>query len=181
MKTSKRGTFVGLALLACLAVPVLAEEYTFGDGGVEFDVPKGWEVEEASDADDEGDENRMEIGPASEAFHIWMWDHEEDDWEAVDEAITAVDAEIDQMLDDIHRNPDVKKFDINGMHAFSATGTGKFHDAPIEFEVAVVLAERPTIFITMADPAAFDEQDVRDFENFVKSIKPAEGEEEDED
>lgn len=179
MKLDERA-ITGFALLLGLALPVLADEYTFGDGGIEFELPKGWDVEEASDADDEGDDGRIEIGPENDSFHIWMWDHEEDDWDAVDEAVTQVDREIDEMLDEVRRTGEVKKFQINGMQAFSATGTGKFHDAPVEFEVAVVLAERPTIIITMADPAAFDDQDVRDFEQFVKSIRPAEGEDEDE-
>jgi hypothetical protein len=175
LNTIKRhAVSIALVGLLCLALPALAEEYSY-EGSIEFDIPAGWEVEDALDTDDAGDGGRLEIGPASEAFHIWMWDRDEDDWENIDAALSELDAELDEMLDGMKHNPDVKKFEINGLPAVSLTGTGKHHDADIEFEVCVIVAEKPVIFLTCAAPAAFDAQDVADFEKFVKSVRPAGG------
>lgn len=136
-----------------------ADIYKHQQGGVQFELPKGWKVEP--------DGEQITASTPDGSFAVVFWVTSENDFEA---ASKALGDELDKQLKSVKLDGQGKVDTHNGMKHFSQSGTGTLDGQPIAFSVDLLMAKKPVIVLTFAS-AENIEKHVEDYMNLVKSIK----------
>lgn len=147
-KTKLIAVFAAIATLVFGMMPAQAfnktpqaNVYRHEPGGIQFVLPKGWKAEPDGDI--------LTVSSADEEMSVMFWVSSENDFDA------AVDAVADE-LDNIIKNPKFAKDGVegalNGMKAFSLSGSGQYEGANVLWDLTVVAAKKPVFVVSFANP-----------------------------
>lgn len=141
------GLMMSLGLLFSAVTPAQAGWLTHEAAGVKVNVPDDWQQSPA------GEEGMMIVAPKDDSLMVMFWVVEGEDLEAI---LTAFEPEFKKLVTDIkYTTEKPKDIEINGMKAFYMDGSGKIEGAPADWEIAVVMAAKPLIMISLAKKGAF--------------------------
>lgn len=152
---------VGMLVLCALFLisgPAVAETFSHEEGGIEFEVPNGWEVQ----VDDEV--LTLSTPDGTVVFSFWV--PEADTWEA---AVDAMFEEIQNLVE----NPDIKHqgdTELNGMPVYEVSGTGLVNEIPTEWAFNLIIAKKPVILLVLSNPKVW-EQNRPVVKKFAESIR----------
>ena len=152
---------VGMLVLSALFLisgPVVAETFSHEEGGIEFEVPDGWQVQL--------DEEVLTLSTPDGTVVFSFWVPEADTWEA---AVDAMFEEIQNLVED----PDIKHqgdTELNGMPVYEVSGTGLVNEIPTEWAFNLIIAKKPVILLVLSNPKVW-EQNRPVVKKFAESIR----------
>lgn len=141
------------------ASPTARDTYTHAEGGIQFELPDGWEAEA------EGDQ--LTVGPEDKSISMVFWVPEGDTFEA---ALDALDEELAKTVKDAKLDGEAKTDTHNGMKHAGVSGSGKVEGAQVLFSVDVLMAKKPVIILIFAAPGQF-EKHASEAGALIKSLK----------
>jgi len=153
---------VSLGLLFSAITPAQAGWLTHEAAGVKVNVPDDWQQDAA------GDEGMMIVAPKDDSLMVMFWVVEGADLEAI---LTAFEPEFKKLVTEIkYAKEQPTDVEINGMKAFYMEGSGKIEGEPADWEIAVVMAAKPLIIVSLAKKGAFKTHQA-DLSKMVNSIQ----------
>lgn len=135
-----------------------AKSYTHKDSGVTFELPAGWEAEP--------DGEQLTVSSADNSVALVFWVPAEGTF---DEAVKALDEELEKTIKEMKADGDVKVDTHNGMRHAGQSGTGKVEGKDVLWSVDMLQAKKPVIILTFAAPGQI-EKHAADYAKLVKSI-----------
>lgn len=137
------------------------ETYTHKNGGIQFQLPKGWKAEPSGD--------QMTVSAPDNSIAMIFWVAGED---SLDATVKALGDELDKTMKKVKYTGEAKQDTHNDMPHYSQTGTGEIGGASILWSVDLLQAKKTVIILTFAAPGAF-EKHAEDAQHLVMSIKKA--------
>ncbi len=135
------------------------ETFTHKEGGLQFEVPKGWKAEPDGD--------QLTVSSPDNSINMVFWVPEEDTFAAATEAVMT---ELGKVVKNAKVVEPGKEDTHNGMSHYSVTGTGDIEGHNIFWSVDLLAAKKPVIILSMLVPEKF-EQYAADAKQLIKSIK----------
>jgi predicted Zn-dependent protease len=148
------GLLLGMNLFIA---PAQAEWISHQEANVQLNVPNGWKQDTSEDG-------ILIIGPQDESLMVMFWVLDGEDMEAV---LAAFEPEFEKIVTNIKYTKTPESFTINGMKAIYVEGTGQVEGEPAEFEVAIIIAAKPLIVVSIAQKGAF----LKHQSNLTKMVK----------
>ncbi len=130
-----------LALVPLWAVTT----HQFTAAGLQFDTPDGW----TSNYED----GVLTVKTGDEGFELFVWVVAQD---ALKSELTEVGEIIGKHIKDAKVEGDVQQRQVNGLIERWVTGTGQHEGHEIVWEVAVVWAEHPVVFLSYGTKEAME-------------------------
>jgi hypothetical protein len=128
-----------------LSGPAVAETFSHEEGGIEFDVPEGWDVEV------NGEVLTLSIPDGTVVFSFWV--PEADTWE---DAVDAMFEEMETLIEEADVTHEGES-ELNGMELYEIRGTGKVKGTPTEWSFSLVIAKKPIIVLVLSNPDRWEE------------------------
>lgn len=168
---------LGLALIASVTVSIAPAKsaasastthaqddrhYSHQEGGVKFELPKGWKAEPDGEV--------ITVSTPDDSLQMVFWVPEADSFDA---AVKELDKELGKTIKNIKMTGKEKIDTHNGMPHYGQSGTGDVDGTTIEWSVDVLGAKKPVIILTFAAPGVW-EKHAENAAKFVSSIKKIE-------
>jgi hypothetical protein len=134
--------------------------FTNQEAGVTFTVPAGWKVEPNGE--------QVQVSSPDDSVTIVLWVPDTDSFE---EAAKAMGEQIDSQLDEVQSEGEGKESTVNGMPAYTLSGTGKYEGTPVHWAVDLIKAKKPFIALSIGESAKL-QQHLDGYKKLVQSIKP---------
>lgn len=141
-------------LSSLIASFCLGEWYHLQAAGMLFDVPAGWTAR--------ADGKQFLIHSPDESIAAVFWIPEAIEWEA---AVEGIFEEIAKVVEDPIVEDEIIEDQVNGMPYVEAAGEGVVEGVEIEWSLALIMADRPVIALTFAEP-----DDWEHYEEAVESL-----------
>lgn len=147
-----------LAVLPFLLVLGLESKvYKDEPSRVQVDTPTGWEVG--------GDDKNLEVYSPDKLVSVLFHSSSNENLEG---AITELEEELKSQMTDITEGKP-KQGKHNGMDMVTISGTGKIEGTKVDWEVTILMAEKPVIVLSILLPGW--KKHVGAMNKFAKSIK----------
>jgi hypothetical protein len=130
------------------------------EAGITFTVPEGWKSEPNGE--------QIQVSSPDDSVTIVLWVPDTDSFE---DAAKAMGDQIDKQLQDVKTDGDGKETTVNGMQAYTLTGTGKYEGTPVNWAVDLIKAKKPFIALSIGESAKL-QQHLDGYKKLVQSIKP---------
>jgi len=134
---------------------------THKDGGVAFNLPKGWKQEQKGD-------QLIATAPDEKIFLVFVVT----DAKEVDAVATAMGEIVDETLNDVKVVTEVKTEEFNGLTQVWADGTGTFDGKNVNWDASIVVGAKKALAVLAMGEIEKNEDTVY---AIYRSIKPAEG------
>jgi hypothetical protein len=131
------------------------------EAGIQFTLPKGWQAEE-------GGANINVNSPDNSIIYLIQ----AVDSDKIDNAIDATFKLIDNLIQDQHVTNKGKEGELNGLYYWEAEGKGTIKSVKIDWDVHIMVAQKPIIFIGIYFPDS--PKDAKELTAFINSIKKSE-------
>jgi len=129
------------------------------DAGIQMEIPAGWKAEP--------DGETLTITAPDSSISIVFWALGETSF---DDAIKALDQELDKVLKHVKVTEPAKEDTLNGMRTVGESGTAEVDGVKLEWSLDLVKARKPVIVLAFAAPDAM-EKHADQLVKFLKSIK----------
>ena len=110
----------------------------------------------------------VQVSSPDDSVTIVLWVPDTDSFE---DAAKAMGDQIDKQLDNVKTDNDGSETTVNGMPAYTLTGTGKYEGTPVHWAVDLIKAKKPFIALSIGESAKL-QQHLDGYKKLVASIKP---------
>lgn len=135
----------------------------FPEAGIQFNVPAGWVAE--------NDGGNVSISSPDNQIVALFFFPPQDQAKATAEAMGEV---VDEVLDNVKPDEEVREGEMAGMQWVTVTGTGDMKGTPVKWGVDMVQAKKPVVVFYMGEATAW-EANKAVLEAFDESFVPIEG------
>ncbi|PIQ28594.1 hypothetical protein COW36_12520 [bacterium (Candidatus Blackallbacteria) CG17_big_fil_post_rev_8_21_14_2_50_48_46] len=163
-----KNKIIQMGLIAMLGLgfytaPARADWISHEGANVKLYVPDGWKQDVNGDG-------ILVVNPQDESLMVMFWVIDGVDIKAV---LDAFGPEFEKIVQDIqYQSEEPGEITINGMQAYYIQGTGQVEGEAADWEVAVIMADKPLIVVSIAQKGAFNRHEAT-LTKMVKSIKAA--------
>ena len=134
--------------------------FTNQEAGITFTVPEGWKAEPNGE--------QIQVSSPDDSVTIVLW---VPDAASFEDAAKAMGDQIDKQLQDVKTDGDGSQTTVNGMQAYTLTGTGKYEGTPVNWAVDLIKAKKPFIALSIGESGKL-QQHLDGYKKLVQSIKP---------
>ncbi|MCB1178124.1 MAG: hypothetical protein KDK36_11135 [Leptospiraceae bacterium] len=153
----KKFSFVLLLSAIIFSISLNAEVFKDEPSRVQVNTPSGWEVG--------GDDSNLEVYSPDKLVSILFHSSSGENLEG---ALNELEEELQSQMTDIKEGK-TRKGKINGMEYVTLAGTGKIEGTKVEWEVSVIVGNKPVIVLSILLPGWKKHQGA--LNKFAKSIK----------
>jgi predicted Zn-dependent protease len=133
--------------------------FTHKDGGIQFDLPEGWNAQPDGDT-------LIVSAPDDSLKMIFLVEKQQ----TFDATIKELGDVLDKLMTNVKVDSKGKEDELNGIKTFSLTGIGDVKGSTIKWSVDILAAKRPVIIISFAAPGVW-EKHIEAYGNLIKSIR----------
>lgn len=132
--------------------------YSHAEGGIQFEVPPTWKTELEDDV--------LRISTPDDVLNISFWVHKEG---SIEDAAEEIGKELGKVMTNIEMGEE-EEGNINGMKAYSVSGTGDVQGTTVHWSLNLIEAKKPVFALSFAAPNLWEKHE-KEYNTFVKSIK----------
>lgn len=119
-----------------------ATTVTHSGAGLRFEVPDDWEAVEQDE-----DDGILTIAAPENQVVLQVWVEEE---ETIEAALEALGEALPDQFEAVELDEETKEVELHGLPALAVNGTAEKDGTPVKLLIAVVMSEKPVVFLGVA-------------------------------